>query len=77
MSGAETVELVKAVGLPGTILLIVMVYVVRNGGLKFIFRDEIKDDLGDLKRAMETLSNEMHEIKTDVAVMKALYNEKK
>lgn len=76
MSGAEITELVKAVGLPGAILLIVAVYVLRNGGIKFIFRDEIKDDLGDLKKAIGELSEEMHVIKTDLAVMKALYNKK-
>lgn len=77
MSAAEFTEAVRAVGLPGAILIIMGVYVLRNGGIKFIFRDEIRDDLGDIKKVIEGLSDEIHAMKTEIAVMKALYDKEK
>lgn len=76
--GEELKTVVDAFGAPIGIALLIGIYILRNGGLKNIFfKDGIEDSLGKLTEKIDTLSKDTQELKTDVAVLKALQKKEK
>ncbi len=76
MSGAEFKALIEAFGLPVSIVIAVWFLLLKNGGLKTVFRDEVRDDIDEVKVSLKTVVKDINVIKTELAVLKDRSNRK-
>ena len=76
MSAADIEAMIKAFGLPGGIIIFVWFLLIKNGGLKTIFRDELREEIEELKKAINGVSEEVHKMSTELAVLKDRSNRK-
>lgn len=70
MNIADAEALVKAFGLPAGFIVFVWFLLLKNGGLKTIFRDDLKDEIEQLRIAVKGVSDEVHKMSTELAVLK-------